>query len=241
MQFDPRTVARDIPGVFNVVFPQLTPGVVAHFNREAAYVEVTPVDEALLDATELQPAMISELGFALAEARLAREYEDWNASLARAIERQKRHYDAVIPKVITDADKVAANALAENFLAMVGEMVADITDAPQLAPVVPGFQWIATGVGDLSIGPVIIEVKFGSRSFSAADYRQVIIYWLLKYLSSLESNASLWTEFVLLNPRLGKSVRVGFGPFLNLIGGGRTMVEIAQTFEALVSTRGEKG
>lgn len=35
MQFDPRTVARDIPGVFDEVFPQLTPGVVAYLNKSA--------------------------------------------------------------------------------------------------------------------------------------------------------------------------------------------------------------
>lgn len=35
MQIDPRTVAREIPGVLNEVFPQLTPGIVAHFNASA--------------------------------------------------------------------------------------------------------------------------------------------------------------------------------------------------------------
>jgi hypothetical protein len=240
MQFDPRTVAREIPGIFDNVFPQLTPGVVAHFNRDAVYVEVDAIDGSLLDASGLQAAMLAELSFALAEARVSGVAEDWDKSLSSAVERQRRHYDAVIPEIVSDADKAAATALADNLVAMVEEMARDIGDATRLAPRVPGFQWIATGVGDLSIGPVLLEAKFGSRNFSSADYRQVVIYWLLQYLSSLETDSVGWTDFVLLNPRLGRSVRVRFGPFLDLIGGGRTMVEVAQVFSSLVSSRGEK-
>ena len=35
MQIDPRTVARNIPGIFDEIFPQLTPGIVMHFNLQA--------------------------------------------------------------------------------------------------------------------------------------------------------------------------------------------------------------
>lgn len=240
MQFDPRTVAREIPGLFDAVFPQLTPGVVAHFNREASYVEIEPIDDALLDASGLQAAMLSELSFALAEARLSGESQDWGACLDKAAERQRRHYDAVIPLALSDGDKAAANAMAQSLIAMVEEMAADFGGRPRCAPRIPGFQWIATGVGDLSIGPALLEVKFGSRRFSSADYRQLVIYWLLRYLSSLESDSSVWTDFILVNPRLGRSVHVRYEPFLNLIGGGRTMVEIAQVFGVLISSRGEK-
>ena len=240
MQFDPRTVARDIPGVFDVVFPQLTPGVVAHFNRHASYIETTPIDSSLLELSSLQSAMLAELGFALAERRLLGEPEDWDASLRSAVDRQRRHYDAVIPASLTGDDKAAADALADSLVAMVQTMSADIGCVPCLAPKVPGFQWIATGVGDVAIGSVQLEVKFGSRRFSSADYRQVVIYWLLKYLSSLENSSSNWTEFVLLNPRFGQSVRVNFSAFLNLISSGRTTVEIAQVFSELIATRCEK-
>jgi hypothetical protein len=240
MQFDPRTVAREIPGIFDAVFPQLTPGLVAHFNREAAYIEIEPIDDALLEASDLQAAMLSELSFALAEARLSGESEDWAACLDKAVERQRRHYDAVIPLALSSGDKTAATTLAQRLIAMVEQMAADVGALPLRAPRIPGFQWISTGVGDLSIGPVLLEVKFGSRRFSSADYRQVVIYWLLTYLSSIENDSSVWTDFVLLNPRLGRSVHVRYAPFLNLIGGGRTTVEIAQAFQVLISSRGEK-
>jgi hypothetical protein len=240
MQFDPRTVARDIPGVFDAIFPQLTPGVVAHFNREAAYKEIEPIDSSLIAASGLQAAMLAELSFALAEAELLGKREDWDSCLHSAVGRQRRYYDAVIPAVLTDEDKDAASALARNLVIMVEQMAADIGRAHRLAPRIPGFQWIATGAGDLAIGSVLLEVKFGSRKFSSADYRQVVIYWLLMYLNSLETDSPVWSEFVLLNPRLGRSVRVKIGSFLSLISGGRAMIEIAQSFETLVSTRGEK-
>jgi hypothetical protein len=240
MQVDPRTVARDIPGVFDAVFPQLTPGVVAHFNREAAYVSAEAVDSGVLAASGLQAAMLAELGFALAEVRLLGRSDDWDSCLQTAVGRQRRYYDAVVPVGLTDEDKAAANALAENLVVMVGGMTTDIGQPLQLAPQIPGFQWIASGVGDLAIGAVLVEVKFGSKSFSSADYRQVVIYWLLSYLNSLESASSVWSEFVLVNPRLGRSVRVKAGSFLSLISGGRTMVEVSQSFEALVSNRGER-
>lgn len=240
MQFDPRTVARDIPGIFNVVFPQLTPGVVAHFNRNSEYIVVDPVNSSVLDLSDLQAAMLSELAFALSERRLVGEVEDWDESLTSAVNRQRRHFDAKIPESLTQHDRAAASALAENLVEMVRKMGADIGGDLLLAPKIPGFQWIATGVGDLAIGSVLLEVKFGARRFSAADYRQVVVYWLLSQLRSLESASSNWTDFVLLNPRLGQSVRVNFRVLVNMISSGRTTVEIAQVFSELVATRCEK-
>ena len=240
MQFDPRTVARDIPGIFDVVFPQLTPGLVAHFNRNATYVETEPVDSSLIDSSRLQAAMLSELGFALAERKLIGGAEDWDVCLRSAVERQKRHYDAVIPDSLTDDDKAAASALAENLVAMIQKMTLDLGGVPRLAPRVPGFEWIATGVGDIAINSTLVEVKFGSRRFSSADYRQVVVYWLLNHLNSLEDASQNWVEFVLLNPKLGWSVRVKFGTFLNMISSGRTTVEMAQVFASLISTRCDK-
>lgn len=240
MQFDPRTVARDIPGIFDTVFPQLTPGVVAHFNRSSEYVVVDPVDYSTFHSSSLQAAMLSELAFALGERRLSGQDEDWGASLTAAANRQRKHFDAAVPESLTAGDMIAADALAGNLVEMVRQMSEDISGSPLLAPKIPGFQWIASGVGDLAIGSVLIEVKFGARRFSAADYRQVVIYWLLTQLRSLESDSINWTDFVLVNPRLGQSVRVRFSIFVNMISSGRTIVEVAQVFSELVASRGEK-
>ena len=52
-QVDPRTVARDIPGILKEVFPQLTPGIVAHFNDGAHSLHVDHVPQDLLAASRL--------------------------------------------------------------------------------------------------------------------------------------------------------------------------------------------
>ena len=65
MQIDPRSVARDIPGIFEEVFPQLTPGIVAHFNSSAERLRIQVLPEALLAQSKLQRAMLFELGYAV--------------------------------------------------------------------------------------------------------------------------------------------------------------------------------
>ena len=45
-------------------------------------------------------------------------------------------------------------------------------------PFIPGYQWVASGQGDFSIGTKLIEVKCTGRHFSTSDYRQVIMYRL---------------------------------------------------------------
>jgi hypothetical protein len=53
---DPRTVARDIPGVLDALFPHLIPGVVAHFNRKGrAALGCAPIPPEIIAASALQP------------------------------------------------------------------------------------------------------------------------------------------------------------------------------------------
>lgn len=238
-QFDPRTVAREIPGLFDAVFPQLTPGVVAHLNREAAFVKIPAIEAAVLSAATLAPAMLAELAFAVAERKLSGVAEDWDQSLQLAVRRQRRYYDFVAPLSLSESDRFAAASLASNLVDMVSEFVG-ASEATTLAPWIPGFQWISSGVGDLAAGQVLIEVKFSSRGFSSADYRQVVVYWLLAYMASQESDSFVWKEFVLLNPKRGVSVRVKFSTVLDIISAGRSLLEVTQVFRTLVSTRGEK-
>ncbi|RKT13278.1 hypothetical protein B0G69_6407 [Paraburkholderia sp. RAU2J] len=70
MQFDPRTVAREIPGIFDEVFPQLTPSIVAHLNNSALIVQVQPLQPKLLLLSTLQRAMLFELGYTVGERLL---------------------------------------------------------------------------------------------------------------------------------------------------------------------------
>lgn len=66
MQYDPRTVARNIPGIFDEIFPQLTSGLVTHFNSYTEVI-VEPIPLALIKSTNLQPAMLFELAFSAGE------------------------------------------------------------------------------------------------------------------------------------------------------------------------------
>jgi hypothetical protein len=65
---DPRTVARDIPGVLDALFPHLIPGVVAHFNRKGRTATCcAPIPPELIAASALQHAMLFELAVVAAE------------------------------------------------------------------------------------------------------------------------------------------------------------------------------
>ena len=56
---DPRTVARDIPGVLDVLFPRLTGGLVASLNRRMfSFSGIAPVADELIERSHLQKAML---------------------------------------------------------------------------------------------------------------------------------------------------------------------------------------
>ena len=62
---DPRTVARDIPGVLDILFPRLTGGLVASINREAfTFDGLVPVSGELIEESQLQKAMLFEIAVA---------------------------------------------------------------------------------------------------------------------------------------------------------------------------------
>jgi hypothetical protein len=237
MQFDPRTVARDIPGIFDEIFPQLTPGIVAYFNDHAVGFQFTPISPALLDASKIQRAMLFELGYAVAENLLAKESIDWNNCFAVALERQKAFYDAKLPATLSAVDRTTAEIIGKNLAKVLKDQVAAINEPLVFRPVIPGLEWISTGRGDFAAGRSLIEVKCTNKRFSASDYRQVAIYWLLSYAASVEDRGREWHNFILINPRLGFQVSYSFDRFLSVISSGRTKVDILQLFMSLVGSR----
>ena len=59
---DPRTVARDILGVLDVLFPRLTGGLVASLNKKMfSFDGIVQVPDELIEESELQKAMLFEL------------------------------------------------------------------------------------------------------------------------------------------------------------------------------------
>ncbi|MDG2537782.1 hypothetical protein P5Y53_08930 [Dyella jiangningensis] len=235
---DPRTVAREIPGLFDSVFPQLTPGVVAHFNRTSQPFECDPVPLKLIQSTTLGKAMLFELGFAVGEALLANGDFEWGRCVEVAVARQRRHFDAKLPSQITAVDEEVALRVGQNLRWMMQALATELQARIVVAPAIPGFQWVASGSGDFSIGPTLIEVKCSSRNFSAADYRQIVMYWLLSFSATLATDHTEWEEGILLNPRSGRLVRFEFDELLHVIGAGRSKVEMLQQFQSMVGTRG---
>lgn len=234
---DPRTVARDIPGIFDLIFPQLTAGVVAYFNKRAtSFNEIEAISDELVKASSLKRAMLFEISFARGEQILnGKTNADWEDCLKAATQRQRRHFDAELPDAFLDSDIVVADWVGKNLADMLTQIQAR-TPAEKLinAPEIFGYQWIASGEGDFSVGPKLIEVKCTNRNFSSADYRQILMYWLLNYASAIEHNSPEWTSCILLNPRLNHVVEISFSDIIEATAAGRTKIEILEFFSSIV-------
>lgn len=238
MQFDPRTVAREIPGVFDEVFPQLTPSIVAHLNNSAFIVPVQPLRQELLILSTLQHAMLFELGYTVGERILAGDVSiNWPSCFAETLRRQRAYFDAKLPDQLAEWDQRLAETVGRNLANAMTEMSRASGHPVVIRPRIPGLEWIASGHGDFALGNTLVEVKCTAKRFSSADYRQVAIYWLLSYAASIEGHGAEWQDFVLLNPRSGAKVSMKFDAFLSIISSGRTKVDILQLFLSLVGSR----
>ncbi|MEN9657502.1 MAG: hypothetical protein RL571_967 [Pseudomonadota bacterium] len=238
MQFDPRTVAREIPGIFDEVFPQLTPGVVAHINSSALTVLVQPLQQELLQQSTLQRAMLFELGYTVGESLLKGKIDiDWPYCFAETLRRQRGYFDAKLPDQLAAGDQCLAETVGRNLANAITAMSRSSGHPIIIAPRIPGLEWIASGSGDFSLGSTLIEVKCTAKRFSSADYRQIAIYWLLSFAASIEGRGEEWRDFILLNPRSGEKVSMKYDSFLSIISSGRTKVEIFQLFQSLIGSR----
>jgi hypothetical protein len=236
---DPRTIARDIPGILESLFPQLVPGVVAYFNRKARPApDCEAVAPEIIQASHLQRAMLFEIAVAAAEQLISGNKEvDWDLCLSVAILRQRRHFDAQAPDALLPADRIAALTVAENLASMLRRHAAGSEGSLARSPEIPGYQWISSSVGDFSVGTRLIEVKCTNKHFSSADYRQTIIYWLLSYAQSVEVGSPEWSEVVLMNPRLNLIVALPFNEIITVGSGGKSKVDLLELFTAMVGER----
>ena len=232
---DPRTVARDIPGVLDILFPRLTGGLVASLNRRMfSFFGIAPLADELIERTHLQKAMLFELAMARAELMLdGNEEPSWDDCLRMATDRQRQHYDAKIPVQLEQCDLDVASHAAGNLIAMLTSVQCQYPNTQfQRGPMIPGLGWIASGVGDFSLGQILIEVKHTDRNFVAGDFRQVLMYWLLKYAASIGTNELIWTDCLLLNPRRNLGLLVNFDYLLQAASSNSSRVEL---FEILRS------
>lgn len=234
---DPRTVARDIPGVLDILFPRLSGGLVTALNKKMfAFEGIKPVPEALLKNCHVQRAMIFEIAVARAEFILKGDCEpSWEACLDLAAKRQRRHYDAKIPSSLEQADIEVADHAARNLVAMLERVQGQSENAQvELSPIIPGLGWIASGHGDFALGSTLIEVKHTDRNFIAGDFRQTLIYWLLKYADAIENGAPIWTDLLLLNPRRNSGLLVHFDYLLRSASANSNRVELFELLRSLV-------
>ncbi|MEO5328184.1 MAG: hypothetical protein H7829_08055 [Magnetococcus sp. THC-1_WYH] len=238
MQFDPRTVARDIPGVFDEVFPQLTPSIVVHLNKLSVTVPIRPLRQEFLCQSTLQRAMLFELGNVVGERILEGDVNiKWSSCFQEALGRQRAYYDAQEPDRLEEWDKCLAEIVGRNLANAMKEMSRTSKCPIVIRPRIPGFEWIASGSGDFALGSTLVEIKCTAKRFSSADYRQVAIYWLLSYAASIEGHGPEWQDFVLFNPRSGDKVTMRFDAFLSIISSGRSKIDIFQLFKFLVGSR----
>lgn len=236
---DPRTVSRELAGVFETVFPRLVPSMVAYLNRHYAkrISGLVDVSEDLIHKSLLQKAMLFELALAAGERMLAAPDDelDWGACVACATGRQQRYYDAAAaPAAVTVSDATVASAIARNLVTMLRGCSLPDSVSIICEPRIPGFGWIACGVGDYSCGDAIIEAKCASRRFSSADYRQLILYWLLSYMANLEGSGSPWNRGILLNPRRGLCVELVFSDVVPLLSSGCLQADVARQFASVI-------
>jgi hypothetical protein len=237
VQIDPRTVARDIPGIFDEVFPQLTPGIVAHFNSCAETFQVEPLPPALLSQSTLQRAMLFELGYTVGECLLGGGKIDWAECFEVTLKRQRVYFDAELPDQLDAGDQVLAEIIGRNLSTGLAAMSCQRGLPIIPRPNIPGLEWISSGFGDFSLDRTLVEVKCTAKRFSSSDYRQVAIYWLLSFAAAIEGRGEEWQDFVLLNPRSGEKVSMRFDAFLAVISSGRTKVDTLQLFQSLVGSR----
>ena len=236
---DPRSVARDVPGLFEIVFPGLTPGLVAHLNATSRTLDGEAIDDDDVRQAKLGPALLFEVACVRVD-RLFEQDEDANnpqSCLAEAWRRQSRFYDARYVDSIGDNDWFIACAVGNSLRGALVDLSRSRGKTVVVRPQVLGCQWISSSCGDYSIGDCIVEVKCIVGNFSGADYRQVLIYWMLSLIADSEGRGTAWKQAVLVNPRRKLMVDLDLPGFLTMVGRGASHIEMMQRFLAVVGER----
>ncbi|WP_084658719.1 hypothetical protein [Pseudooceanicola batsensis] len=234
---DPRTVARDIPGVLDILFPRLTGGLVAALNRTMfTFDGIAPLSDEQVADSHLHKAMLFELSMARAERILEGEDKpDWKQILAVAVERQRKHFDAKVPGQLEQADIDLSEHAANNLVHMIHSVQEQHRSLElTVSPAIPGLGWISSGYGDFSLGDVLIEVKHTDRNFTSRDFRQVLMYWLMKYSASIERSEDVWTECLFLNPRRNSGLLFNFDEVLHSASASSNRVELLELLRSVV-------
>ena len=181
--------------------------------------------------------MLFELAYTVAERMMSGIAYEWTECIEVTLLRQRAFYDAVLPDKIEPVDQTLAEIVAQNLTIRLRAMSHQQSLPVVLSPVIQGWNGLQADEATFAIGCSLIEVKCTAKRFSASDYRQVAIYWLLSFAAAVEGRGHEWRNFVLLNPRSGVQVSMCFDSFLSTISSGRTKVDILLAFQTLVGSR----
>ncbi|WP_216599927.1 hypothetical protein [Sphingomonas sp. AP4-R1] len=230
-------MARDIPGVLDILFPRLTGGLVNALNSKMfTFTDVQAIPADVIEASSLQNAMLFEISMVRAESELRGVGAlSWDECLKVASSRQRRHFDARIPEKLEPKDISVADHAARNVVAMLDSVRAQRPSAIlEHAPLIPGLGWVASGNGDFALGSTLIEIKHTGRNFGAGDFRQVLMYWLLKYARTVENDGRVWSDVLLLNPRRNAALLVNYDHLLRSASASSNRVELVELLRSAV-------
>ncbi len=201
-----------------------------------SFAGIDPVPDKLVVRSHLQKALLFELAMVRAEHLLDGDTAPgWDGCFKVAIERQRRHYDAKISQELGQCDLDVASHTARNLVEMLRSVNGQHPDVKILkSPVIPGLGWIASGVGDFSLGGILIEVKNTDRNFVSGDFRQVLMYWMLKYAASIENGDAVWSDCLLLNPRRNAALAISFNYLLRSASVSASHVELYELMRSIV-------
>jgi hypothetical protein len=234
---DPRTVARDIPGVLDILFPRLTGGLVNVLNSKLfAFTDLQAIPAKEIEESSVQNAMLFEISMARAESELRNgAAASWHECMMVASSRQRRHFDARIPEKLEPSDISVVDHAARNLIAMLDSIRSQRPSAVlEHAPIIPGLGWVASGNGDFALGSTLIEVKHTGRNFGAGDFRQVLMYWLLQYARMVENDGQVWSEVLLLNPRRNAALLVNYDHLLRSASASSNRVELVELLRSAI-------
>lgn len=180
--------------------------------------------------------MLFELAIARAERRLAGHLgPDWENWSQIAPMRQSHHADAKVPVTIADCDRQVAERSTQNLVAMLISVKEQDPEAKlEASPTIPGMGWIATGAADFSLCSILVEVKHTDLKFVSGDFRQVLMYWVLNYASSIEGDADVWSDCLLLIPWRNSALRVSFSKLLRSASASPSCVELYKLLRSVV-------
>lgn len=66
------------------------------------------------------------------------------------------------------------------------------------------------------------------------------MYWLLRYATSVETNETVWSEMILLNPRRNCWLKVNFDYLLKAASANLNRVELSELLRSIVGQEVER-